>query len=194
MPTEIDTDELPLVEGAIAGGGAWVAGYVLTALVVVLRFGDSELGELSDRSGDAGSLFEFVGWVFFNGHFVDTLLEAGFLGVGGTVAQTFVGGDGFTPILYAVPPALLIGAGLAVARGGAIAGTTEGVVAGLTVVPVYLSLSAAGAFLFRVSAEGLGVSFNGRPELLPAVVLAGVIFPAVFGAIGGVIGAATADS
>ncbi|WP_338741270.1 transporter [Haloplanus salilacus] len=191
MSSSVDFDDLPLVEGFVAGAAAWVVGYVLTAVVVLARLENSELGELSNGVDGGGSSIDLVGWVFFNGHFVETVVEADFLGFGGSSTTSFVGGDGFTPLLYLVPVALLVGSGLAVGRSRGVTDTTEGAVTGVLVVPPYLALSAIGAVLFRVSNEALGASFGGRPELLPAVLLAGVVFPSVFGALGGIIAANT---
>lgn len=151
----------------------------------------SDLGEISDTVGDSGSSIDFIGWVFFNSHFVETITEADFLGFGGSTAVSFIGSDGFTPLLYLIPVALLVGAGLAVGRSKGVTETVDGAVAGVFVLPPYLVLSAIGAVVFRVSTEGLGSSFSGQPELLPAILLAGLVFPAVFGVIGGVIAANT---
>lgn len=191
MSSSVGSDDLPLIEGAIAGAAAWIVGYVLTALVVLARIEDSTLGEVSDTVGDGGSGIDFIGWVFFNSHFVDTVVEADFLGFGGSSTASFIGGDGFTPLLYLFPVALLVGSGLAVGRSQGVTETPDGAVAGALVVPPYLVLSAVGAVLFRVSTEALGASFSGQPELLPAVLLAGVVYPAVFGAIGGIVAANT---
>jgi hypothetical protein len=188
---DTDTDGLPLVEGAIAGAGAWIAGYVLTAVIVFVRIEDTRLGELS-REGETGSSADFVGWVFFNSHFVDIVVEADVLGFGAARAVSFIGGDGFSPLLYVVPIALLVAAGLAVARSQGVTETADGAVAGALVVPPYLVLCLVGALVFRVSSAGLGASFSGQPELLPAVLLAGLVFPAVFGSLGGIVGANTA--
>ncbi|MEF8779395.1 MAG: transporter [Haloferacaceae archaeon] len=179
------------MNGAIAGAAAWIAGYLLTALIVLARIEDTELGEISDAVGDDGGGIEFVGWVFFNSHFVDTVVEADVLGFGGSTTVSFVGGDGFTPLLYLVPVALLIGSGLAVGRAQGVTETADGAVAGALVVPAYLALSVIGALVFRVSTEAIGSSFSGQPELLPAILLGGVVFPAVFGAIGGIVAANT---
>lgn len=193
MSSNLDTESLPYVEGALAGAAAWIAGYLLTALVVVSD-DSATLSEISEQVGDGVEGFEFVGWVFFNSHFVDTVLEADFLGFGGSNTVSFVGGDGFTSLLYVVPLALLVAAGLAIGRSQGVSEISEGALVGVLVVPAYLILSVAGAFLFRVSTEALGASFSGKPELLPAVVLAGIIIPAVFGGLGGIVAALTGGS
>lgn len=189
MSPTVDADDLPLKEGAIAGAAAWIAGYVLTALIVLVRIEDSELGDIADSAGDSASGVDFVGWVFFNGHVVDTVIEGSVLGFGGSSAVSFVGGDGFTPLLYLIPVALLVGAGLAVGRFHGVTEVGDGAIVGALVVPPYLALSVVGAVVFRVSAAGGGVQFSGHPELLPAVLVAGVVFPAVCGAIGGIVAA-----
>lgn len=191
MSPDIEPDSRSFAVGAIAGTAAWIVGYALTALVVITRIEDSELGEISGNLEGGGSTVDFVGWVFFNGHFVDTVVEAGFLGFGGSQSVSFVGGDGFTPLLYVVPIALLVAAGVAVGRSSGVTDTVAGAVVGALVVPPYLVLSAAGAVVFRVSSEGLGATFSGQPELVPAIVLAGIVLPAVFGSLGGIVAANT---
>jgi hypothetical protein len=190
MAPDIELDSRSFAVGAIAGAAAWLVGYALTALVVLARIEDSRLGEISGNV-DGGSTIDFVGWVFFNGHFVDTVVEAGFLGFGGTQSVSYVGGDGFTPLLYVVPIALLVASGVAVGRSSGVSDTVGGAAAGVLVVPPYLVLSAAGAVVFRVSSEGLGATFSGQPELVPAIVLAGIVLPAVFGSLGGIVAANT---
>lgn len=188
MSSDIEVDSRSFVMGALAGTATWIVGYALTALVVLARIKDSELGEISGNV-EGGGTVDFVGWVFFNGHFVDTAIEADFLGFGGTQSVSYVGGDGFTPLLYVVPVALLVIAGVAAGRSSGVTDTAEGAVAGALVVPAYLVLSAVGAVVFRVSSEALGASFSGQPELVPAIVLAGIVLPAVFGSLGGVVAA-----
>ena len=164
---------------------------MLTAVVVLLQIENTELGDISESAGDGGGGIDFIGWVFFNSHFVDTIITADFLGFGGSSATSFIGGDGFSPVLYLIPVALLVGSGLAVGRSQGVTETVDGAIAGVSVLPSYLVLSAVGTVVFRVSTEALGSSFSGQPDLLPSILVAGVVFPAVFGAIGGVVAANT---
>jgi hypothetical protein len=55
--------------------------------------------------------------------------------------------------------------------------------AGAAVVPVYLVLSVVGLVLFTVTAGPA----TGRPDPLLAILLAGVVYPTVFGAAGGAL-------
>jgi hypothetical protein len=181
-----DTDR-PYVAGAAAGVVAWLVGYVLTYLLTATDMDDSAINAFVQFAGGESATYELVGWVFYNAHFV----EVRYVDVPpGVVPQDFIGGDdGFTVLLYFLPPLLLFGAGLAVGRFRGIADTAEGAVTGALVVPGYLVLSVAGAFLFEVTAGDAA----GAPDLLPAIVFAGLLYPAVFGAVGGVVAAATTE-
>lgn len=187
MSSNIDADSLPLVPGALAGVASWVLGYLLTYLLVSSDLRESGLNQFAQAFGDGDATYELVGWVFFNSHFADTVIDAGFFG---TSTANFVGGeDGFTALLYVIPPALLIAAGLAIARYRGATDVNDGAITGALVVPGYLVLSIVGTFLFRVEAGGA----SGQPDLLPTILLAGIVFPVVFGAIGGAIASVTAE-
>jgi hypothetical protein len=172
----MDRSDLPFVRGAVLGALAWLAGYLVTYLVTSGPIRDSALRRFVEFFGGEVPVWKVVGWVFFNAHFVDTIAEGPFGGAG-----SFIGGeDGFTTLLYLVPVLTLVAAGLVVARG-----TTDPAAAaqaGLTVAIGYFPLSAAGAFLFVVGADN-----PVRPDLVTALLLAGVVYPVVLGAMGGLL-------
>lgn len=176
----------PIVPGAIAGVVAWLVGYVFTYAIAGTELRESGLNAIIELTGGESAAYELVGWVFFNAHFVDVV----YTGIGReALPASFVGGEaGFTPILYVIPPALLFAAGLSVARLYGVSGPNRGAITGVLVVPGYLVLSVVGVFLFRVSALGT----TGEPAFLTAVLLAGVIYPAVFGGLGGAVAGMTA--
>lgn len=183
MSVEVGDRDFPLGVGAVLGVVAWVLGYLFTYVIAaddIRNFGPRRVVE---SFGVDLPTWKMVGWVFYNAHFVDTIIEGALFGG----AANFVGGDnGFTPLLYVVPPLLLLGAGLAVAR---LQGATEigdGVVAGLAVVVGYFLLSVVGVFLFSAAGG------DARPDVVTGVLLAGLVYPAVFGAVGAAVGAATA--
>lgn len=187
MSANLDAADLPFVPAAVAGFLTWVVGYVFTYLLVASDMRESGLNQFAQTFGDGDATYELVGWVFFNSHFVDAIIDAGFFG---SSTANFVGGeDGFSVLLFAVPVLLLVAAGLAVGRYQGVSGPNDGAIAGALVVPGYLVLSIVGAVLFRVEAGGA----TGEPDLLPAVLLAGLVYPLVFGAIGGVVAAVTTD-
>lgn len=187
MSVDGDVADRPLVPAAVAGLAAWVIGYAFTYLLVGTEVRTSALNRFVDAFEGDPATYELVGWVFYNAHFVDIVYD----GLGGRfLPASYVGGEGgFTLLLYAIPPALLVAAGLAIGRYRGVAVAGEGAVTGALVASGYLAVSIVGVFLFEVSAAGT----TGHPDLLAAVVLAGVVYPVVFGAIGGVVAAYTAD-
>ena len=174
---------VPLVGGSLAGVLTWILGYVLTYLLVAPDIRESALNQFVEAFEGAPATYEMVGWVFYNAHFVDVVFRD--IPFVGSRTGSFVGGqDGFTTLLYVVPPALLLAAGLALSRRQGATTPGQGAMAGLAVVPGYLVLSVAGVFLFEVAALGA----KGAPDLLPAVVLAGVLYPLAFAGAGGALG------
>jgi hypothetical protein len=178
VSSRFGTEEIPLGPGVAAGAAAWLLGYACTYLVAGPRIRGSGLSRALELLG--GEPYTVVGWVFFNSHFVDTTLR----GAPIPVATSAIGGGvGLTPLLYALPPALLLGAGFLVGRSRGVETPDRGAVAGVAVVPAYLLLSVLGAALFVVSAGPA----TGRPDPLLAAVLAGLVYPAAFGAGGGAL-------
>lgn len=175
-------DRRSLLGGSGAGIGAWVLGYLFTYLIVAPDVRNSLGSRVIELFEGSPATFEIVGWVFYNAHLVQTVLAD--VPVLGASSDTFIGGDpGFTPWLYVVPVGLLLAAGLAAGRLHGASDTGEGIVAGLTVVPAYLLLTIAGVILFSIDLAGGTVS----PDLVSAVLLAGVVYPAVCGAVGGAL-------
>jgi hypothetical protein len=182
-----DSDSRPFLESAGAGAAAWLLGYVLTYLLVATDLESSPLNRLIEVFGGESATYELVGWVFYNAHLVDVT----YTGISVfTPPRSFVGGEGgFTALLYFVPPALLLISGLAIGRYRGVTAPNDGAITGALVTPGYLVLSVAGVFLFTVSVGGA----SGAPDLVPAVFVAGLVYPVVFGAIGGVLAAVTND-
>lgn len=185
MSSTSDAESRPYVESAAAGVGAWVLGYLITYLLVATEIESSPLNDLIEFFEGDSATYELVGWVFYNAHLVDVTYTGIDLF---SPPPSFIGGeDGFTALLYVVPPALLLIGGLAVGRYRGVTGTNEGAVAGALLAAGYVLPSAAGAFVFTVSVG----SAAGSPDPLTAVVVAGLFYPLVFGAIGGVAASVT---
>jgi hypothetical protein len=185
MATLLDDVDVPLVTGTAAGVAAWLVGYVCAYAVAGTRIRESALGRVLEVLGDGAAVYKLVGWVFYNSHFVNTVFE----GLPVAVAGSAVGGEnGFTPLLFVVPPALLFAAGLALGRYHGVETPRDGAVTGLGVVPGYLLLALVGVFLFTISAGPA----SGRPDPVLGVVLTGIVYPAVFGVLGCAVAGATA--
>ncbi len=187
MSSTTDTDSRPFIESAVGGLTAWLLGYVLTYLLVATDIETSPLNRIIEFFEGDSATYELVGWVFYNAHLVDV----SYTGLGPfSPPRQFIGGeDGFTLLLYLIPPALLVIAGLAVGRYSGVSELNEGALTGALVTPGYLLLSIAGVFLFTVTVGDA----SGAPDLVPAVLIAGIIYPVVFGAVGGALAAITSD-
>jgi hypothetical protein len=172
-----------IVGGAVAGAAAYLLGYLFAYVTQASAVEDQLAGfnVFADLfGGDPIPTWQAVGWVFYNGHFVDTRVPSL---VGGSQLTNLISqaDGGSLSLLYVVPPVLLVVAGLVAGR---VAGATEpvdGAKAGAFVLVGYLPLAALGAFLFRYSVGDGAVA----PDLVTAVLLAGAVYPAVFGAVGG---------
>jgi hypothetical protein len=177
------SDTSRIVGGAAAGAVAYLLGY-LFAYVTQQSAVENQLAGFNLFAdlfgGDPIPTWKAIGWVFYNGHFVDTQVPSL---VGGSQLTNLISqaDDGSLTLLFVVPPVLLTVAGLAVSR---VAGATEpvdGAKAGAFVLAGYLPLAVLGAFLFRYSVGDGTVA----PDLVTAALLAGAVYPAVFGAVGG---------
>lgn len=174
------TARIPFLTGGIAGVGAWLLGYLFTYVLTSGEIRDSPVRQVFEFLGGSLPTWKVVGWVFFNAHLSSTVFEGLFAG-----SQNFVGGqDGFSVVLFVLPPLLLVAAGLAVGRAaGADHDAADATLAGLAVIPGYFLLSVVGVFLFTV--EGAG------PDPVTGVLLAGLVYPTVFGVVGALIAAWT---
>jgi hypothetical protein len=176
MSVSVGNRKVPLAVGAAVGAAAELVGYVLVFIITSGSIRDNILRQATDIP-----TWKAVGWVFFNAHFVETMVDLGFLGSG---TGSFIGGeDGFTTLLYVVPPLVLIAAGLAVGQYGDIDEPVEALLGAAGVVLGYLVLVLVELFLFQ--AEGTG------PVLATGVLLAGLVYPLVFGTVGGLIATVT---
>jgi hypothetical protein len=177
------SDTSGIVGGAAAGAAAYLLGY-LFAYVTQQSAVEEQLAGFNFFAdlfgGDPIPTWQAVGWVFYNGHFVDTQIPSL---VGGARSANLIAQaeGGSLTLLYVVPPVLLLLAGLVASR---LAGATEaadGAKAGALAIAGYLPLAAIGAFLFRYAVGDGTVA----PDVVTAVLLAGAVYPAAFGAVGG---------
>ena len=177
--------------GAVGGAAAYVLGYLVTYVTQSGRVeeGLSGINFFADLfGGDTISVWRGVGWVFYNAHFVDVEVPA-LIGAARSVNFIAESDGGFT-YLYLVPPLLLLVSGVAIARAAGAATPVDGARSGVLAVAGYLPLAVIGAFLFRYA---LGDGESVAPTLVTAVLLAGLVYPALFGAVGGAAAGATAE-
>lgn len=153
-------DGLGLEKGANIGASTWLLGFFLTLLIGVL--GLDALTTLLVNLGDpvTGAL---VGYFFYQAWFVTSM------GAGGPV--------GFTAFVL-LPIILLVGAGYYVASQNEGTGHLAGV--GIAVGYGGLALLSAVVLLLTGGTDNI-------VDLVLMLIVAGVVFPVVFGGIGGAI-------
>jgi hypothetical protein len=167
--------------GGAAGGGAYLLGYLVVYLTqrgsVAERF--SAFNAVTDLfGGDPIPAWKGVGWLFYNAHFIPTR----FPGIGGSTTRNAIADadGGSITLLYLLPPLFLIGAGYAIL---ALSAADAPAVAGGLVVAGYLPLAILGIVLFSYPVGDGAI----EPDAVTAVLLAGVVYPVAFGAIGGAL-------
>lgn len=174
------------VTRVVGGGiGAGIAAWLLGYLAVFVGYGsriENSLGSgvLQLLTGEDVT-WKLVGWLFFNAHNVAVEIP----GLFGETATNFVTGaeEGASVALLVLPPVVLVVAGVV-----AVWGTADSPVSaarnGAAVALGYLPASVVSAVLFAVSVGDRSAG----PVLVTAVLLAGAVYPLVFGAVGGLVG------
>ena len=171
--------------GAVAGAAAYVFGYLSTYVTQQNQVDEQLAGFnfLADLFGsDPIPAWQAVGWLFYNAHFVDTEIPS-LVGSGRSLNLIAEADGGSLALLYVVPPLFLLVAGLAVGRLAGASTPVDGAKSGVLVLAGYLPLAVIGAFLFRYSVGDGSVA----PDLITAVLLAGVVYPVVFAGAGGAL-------
>ncbi len=175
---------LPFVTGVIGGAVSFVAGYLLTLVVVAVI-------ETEDSSEN---LVEVAGQLYYNAQFVavERTVDGGGGGFGAQLAQEFnylTDGD-FSQTLDApvilyhlIPVIVLFAGGYAIARSADARELKDGAIAGATVALGAVVVALLGTFVFSFSSGGVTTS----PALVEGVLLAGVVFPGLLGAAGGAV-------
>ncbi|WP_168219930.1 transporter [Salarchaeum sp. JOR-1] len=175
---------------AAIGAAAYVLNYVLVYAFMLVD---------GVESGGEIPRWKVAGWVFYNAHNVDVEAAVGGRTASGNYLESAAAGgltdaiSALTSIVpklvyYVVPAVVLVLAGVLAARrvradlsGLEAAGVGAGIVGG------YLVLAVVGVFAFEYSVSALGTSASLAPKLSAAVLLAGLVYPVVLGAVGGVL-------
>ncbi|MEF8853651.1 MAG: hypothetical protein V5A44_13375 [Haloarculaceae archaeon] len=187
MSTRSVPDAAPmLARGGLVGVAAWLLGYLVTYLLHGGNVRDALATDILEFLAGDPVTWKLVGWLYFNAHFVDASVP-GLLG-SSTVNLLSGAEDAALLVLYVVPPVALLGAGVFLAGG-----TDEPATAareGAAVALGYLLVSLVAAFAVRITVADAVAG----PVLVTAVLLAGLVYPFVFGALGGAAVAAVAGS
>ena len=178
MSTRSAPDMAPiLARGGLVGVAAWLLGYLVTYLLHSGSVRDA-LGTniLEFLAGDPIT-WKLVGWLYFNAHFVDASVP-GLFG-SSTVNLLSDAEEAALLVLYVLPPLALLAAGAFVARG--TTDTAGAAKEGAAVALGYLLVSLVAAFAVRITVADAVAG----PVLVTAVLLGGLVYPLVFGAVGG---------
>lgn len=187
----LDTDGLadlrafPWPVGVVAGGAAWLAGYVLFAALFYL-------GPASIGASSQSERLTQIGHLFYNAQFVDRVVAA--------PSDVLIPGGRRTNFLleaaatqlplpaYFAPPIValvVVGAVIGWRAFGSEATAVEGGLTGFAMALGYLALAVVGTFLFVVeAAEG---QVTATPDRLQTLAF-GFAYPFVLGTLGAVIG------
>lgn len=182
---EVTVDVDTIGRGAAFGALSFVVGYLLTFVI-------ASIGVEESLGGGEVPGWKAAGWYFYNGMFVDLTQSVSFGGAGASEAGSLIAASdqALLQLIYVVPPiALLIGGFLLAKNLGVTDDTAEAAKAGALVIVSFLVLAILGVFLTSYTASGsfLGIEASRtiEPKLAPAVILAGIVYPLVFGTIGG---------
>ena len=168
-----------LGRGAVAGPGAWLLGYLVTYLLHAGGVRDALATDVLEFLAGDPVTWKLVGWLYFNAHFVDASVPGP---LGRSTVNLLSGAEQPALLaLYALPPVTLLATGAVTAYGASETG--EGTKSGAAVAVGYLLASLVAAFLVRISV----VDAVAGPSLVTAVLLAGLVYPLVFGAAGGAV-------
>lgn len=172
--------------GLVGGLAAFVVGYVITYLWrgrSIERSIQPIETMLDLFQAEPLGAWRVVGWLYYSAHFVDTRITARF---GPGQATFYVDlvreGSGNLELLYLVPVIVLLAAAVLIAWSVRPDDLVDGALAGTTVTLGYLAAVVIGLVVFAHAGN--------RPDPIPAVLVAGLLYPIVFGTIGGAIGAA----
>jgi len=177
-------DRVPFVQSVVAGLAAWIASFVVIAILVA-------------ATEDGDDLVGFTGNVIYSSHFVESTIDVSTVLFTETRHENLLA-EGYTElselVYYAVPIVVLLAVGLLLVRALDIHDTEIAAIAGGATALGYVVLTVAGTYIFEfeqeITAQGQAIGeATITPELgLVTVVVMGLLYPIVFGAIGGVIG------
>lgn len=180
--------DLPtIVRGAVAGIVAFVFGYVIMYAWRASAVTDSLRGlnfVVQLLGIEAIPTWKGVAWLFYGAHGVTTRFP---LPAGGPELVNLIeqSGDGTLALAYVLVPVILLLVGAVTARLAGARSAVEGGAAGATIAVGYVVLATVGTVVTAHAIGDAGSSI--APDPVTGVLLAGAVYPLVFGAIGGTL-------
>lgn len=213
----------PVIGAVLVGGVSYLLGFSLTYLFVII---DSGLNAQSStetavaktgvfqQSGLIGfpqpepTTMEFVGWIFYNQHFADTVITPQVISRasrGSTETQAVpesinilsTASTQIPSVVYQlIPVVLLTASGYALARTAQIGVSRDIIRVGLAIPTGYVPFALIGTFLFRTSTtaeqDGIDIMVTASPSLVGPVTMA--LISTVFGVVGLYLGAQSGEA
>lgn len=168
--------------GALFGAAAYVVSYIVTFVFMSL--------DGVSRMPSEVPFWKTVGWIFYGVHFVNSELSVNGQSQSIDIFQEASANSALTStipelVYYLAPIVILISAGyFTYLRATEVnLSTSNAAAVGGTVIVGYFVLGIIGKFVFSES-RAVGTF---APELAMSVVLLGIIYPLIFGGIGGVV-------
>ncbi|ARS89895.1 hypothetical protein [Natrarchaeobaculum aegyptiacum] len=171
---------------------------VLAAIVGVLTTYVLVPADVRSAVGEDVASWKAVAWYYYNAHLVEIEVSGGAdfgdfgsVSSGGTMDLIAQSETARVSLLYVVPPLVLVlvGAVLAYHLGATNVGAAVSV--GAPVTLGYVIVMGLGAVVAETTSEaeffGIEASGSMAPELVPAVVLGGLLYPLVFATAGAVV-------
>lgn len=178
---------------SVWGAGAYLLGYIVVYLVAEQRLrivmqrveipistGTTTLA--SHLQGATPPVWKGAGWLFYNAHFVPIVVPRERLPL--IMVNLISAAGGALVFLYGLPPLILTSAGWVATRTKENSSPMKMMISGGMISFGYIPLALTGTLLFSVNLFGIVV----HPDILLGVVIAGFLYPAVFGAIGARLG------
>lgn len=166
--------------GAVVGAAAFVVNYLIAfVLWSATSFPDTLGGVVREFITNQVADWVFAGWLLYGGHLVSIDLPDL---VGGPQNAIDLVGQTTATLLYVTVPLVLVAGGIALARSHGVSDLGDGAVTGGFAALGYFPLAAIGVFLFASAGD-----VTAQPAFAAGLLLAGLVYPVLFGAIGGVV-------
>ena len=175
--------------GAFAGTLTYAFGYLVTHLWQAANVRESleTYNFFAELLGGTGiPTWKAVGWLFYNAHLVPFTHPED----GGRASANFIASGDAPTLLYLLPALLLVVGGFVLARVASARTGDAGLRAGVSIVVGYAVFAVLGLFLFQHRSGGDAI----HPHYAFGALIAGIVYPIVFGGLGGVLGGVTTSS
>lgn len=164
----------------LIGAATFTIAFLLTGTVGIATTG-FEFIEVTRTDGLSASVpsGNVIAWVFYQAHGVAVSVSPSDWSFGGTLIAS--------PVVYLVPPLVLGFGGYLSAKLNGDQEFWTAVRNGAAIAPGYLLFALGGIALAAYSVSSSWAEFSVRVDLLPGIVLAGIVYPLVFGVAGAAV-------